>query len=405
MPATFFYNLFTVVGPILLYMYFCTLFEKLDNKYLNSIVQFFLVTSIYFIATNTTLNNESSSILFSSILLSVAFIRRMEFTTVVSSGLLVFIATHIYGINIYISTLYCIMNAIIFYLCQNNNKRFAICFMLNSLTFYLISMSYSNILDSVTKVYAYLGTPVMYIVISLIAYIIIWNKDKVYIDNKVTNTYADSSVNTTIFNITHEIKNPLAVCKGYFEMMRDNDVAVKYVNILDAQVDRVLEILDQFLNLSNIEIETDVIDISMLVQYIEDTFENVFPESNVVPKFNIIDDEIFVNADYDKLKHAFNNLIRNAIEAMDKEEKALEINMTVKSNFIVIEIYDNGCGMNIDALNKIKNDVFFSTKDASSGTGVYVAKRIIKLHGGDIKYVSKPGKYTRCYIELPTVKY
>ena len=68
---------------------------------------------------------------------------------------------------------------------------------------------------------------------------------------------------------------------------------------------------------------------------------------------------------------------------------------------MVIEVSDNGCGMDEEVKNKIFTS-FFSTKGgAGTGLGLLVTQKIIKEHGGTITVESEPGKGSTFAIRLP----
>ena len=81
----------------------------------------------------------------------------------------------------------------------------------------------------------------------------------------------------------------------------------------------------------------------------------------------------------------FNNLIKNAIEAVEKiPNPAVEVLMATEAKNIKIEIKDNGVGIDEKMLSKIF-EPYFTTKTKGTGLGLSIVKRIIEDHGGKIK--------------------
>ncbi len=103
-----------------------------------------------------------------------------------------------------------------------------------------------------------------------------------------------------------------------------------------------------------------------------------------------------------KLKQVFMNLLDNAIDALHGRGQ-----ITVKTvhapDYIYIYISDNGPGMSEDLINHIF-DPFFSTKkdDEGTGLGLYISKRIVERHQGEITVLSQEGPGTTFEIKLPT---
>lgn len=124
------------------------------------------------------------------------------------------------------------------------------------------------------------------------------------------------------------------------------------------------------------------------------------PDTDINIQVHNNENELVVNGVEDELRRVFINLIKNAIEASEK--KKCKINLLVKklTDEIVIEIKDNGIG--IDESDKDK--IFlpkFSTKSSGTGLGLAITKQIIEAHQGKIHFTSKKGVGTRFYIHLP----
>ncbi len=103
-----------------------------------------------------------------------------------------------------------------------------------------------------------------------------------------------------------------------------------------------------------------------------------------------------------ELKEAFLNLIKNAVEAMPKGGKlTIDINSTEKE--IIVDISDTGRGMSEETLKNIFVP-FYTTKDNSSGIGLFVTQKIIHNHHGTIQAKSMENKGTTFIITFPKIK-
>ena len=74
----------------------------------------------------------------------------------------------------------------------------------------------------------------------------------------------ESQIKNSLFQITHEIKNPIAVCKGYLDMF-SKDKSDKYIPIIKSEIDRTLILMQDFLSLNKLKIDKDLMDITMLL--------------------------------------------------------------------------------------------------------------------------------------------
>jgi len=101
------------------------------------------------------------------------------------------------------------------------------------------------------------------------------------------------------------------------------------------------------------------------------------------------------------LNQVFMNLLVNACQAVGPSGK-IEIRACIRSNRIIIEIIDNGCGMDDEVKAKVF-DPFYTTKPVGSGTGLglFTTYGIIQKHGGEITVESTPGVGSRFALNLP----
>ncbi len=105
-----------------------------------------------------------------------------------------------------------------------------------------------------------------------------------------------------------------------------------------------------------------------------------------------------------KIEQVLINLIVNAGDAMPEDKKGLiKVRTRMEKGFVVVEVEDNGKGMNQSVLRQIF-DPFFTTKRAQGGTGLglAIAYKIVGEHGGNISVKSKPGVGTTFTIRIPT---
>ena len=208
----------------------------------------------------------------------------------------------------------------------------------------------------------------------------------------------EKQLRTSLFKITHEIKNPIAVCKSYLDMFDiNNKDHERYIEILKEEMNKILLLLQDFLAMNKIKIEKEILDINLLLEDVVNQFEPVLKEKNIRFKYNICQDEIFVEGDYNRLNQVLINMIKNSIEAIENNG-LIKINYEISDNFKII-IEDNGIGITEDELEKIK-EPFYTTKKNGTGLGVSLSIEIIKAHNGNIEYIPLK-KGTKVIIELP----
>ena len=180
--------------------------------------------------------------------------------------------------------------------------------------------------------------------------------------------------------LAHEIKNPLAVAKGYAEMLNINNIE-KYQKIIIDEINNSIKILDSYMEQGKISLKKEEMDINVLLEDIEKSFSDYLDRNHVNLKVNYLDDEIYLYADYDKLKQVFYNVIKNSVESNSKN---IIISYEVSKRKIYITIKNDGEKINNNIISQIGNN--YSNKILGHGIGTTLSKEIIELHDGTIKY-------------------
>ena len=258
-----------------------------------------------------------------------------------------------------------------------------------------------------------LGNVIMYIFMSssiLVSfnYIILFLFQKaeeiVNYRNTLKELSKEKDLRSALFKITHEVKNPLAVCRGYLDMLEDAsfDRYQKYVPIIDSEINRTLLLMDDFLDYTKVKVNREEVDLIMLIEEVSLELDPLFIKNKIKTNFSIPDMEIYSLIDYNRMKQVFVNVFKNSIEAMNGK-LFIDLSITFDGDFVVIKISDNGVGIPSDVLNRI-GETFFTTKERGTGLGVSLSMEIVELHGGVMYYESVYGEGTDVYIKLPYIK-
>ncbi len=251
--------------------------------------------------------------------------------------------------------------------------------------------------------YIFINILILYSVSYLVLFLLEKGEEIIDLNNTLIELEKEKSLRASLFKITHEIKNPIAVCKGYLDMIdtSNKNKMDKYVPIIKEEINRTLTLMDDYLDYTKIKVEKSYIDIYYLLEDTTDSMSGLFKKSNVITDFKIPRKELYLNADYNRLKQVLINIFKNSIEAK-KEAEDLKISLKTKTdgdNLIII-ITDNGIGMDEETLARV-TEMFFTTKKTGTGLGLSLSREIIELHQGTIKYSSELGKGTKVVITLP----
>lgn len=336
-------------------------------------------------------------------LINVPLLLALHKKRAISSTILVFI-TSIYlsktcGINVY---LYILCYSLIFILSFCTKFKtiniYALIKFLFDIIFFMVTIKYK--IDFNVAYYFITRELSMYLLFYAMIFMYTKVENIVKLYRSLEEITKEKTMYESLFKITHEIKNPLAVCKGYLDMININNVAKanKYIGIIKQEVERTLVLLKDFSDVSKINIEKNYMDISLLL-------DDVYDETNLLFKrelklvYEPCEGEVFINGDYDRLKQVLINVIKNAKEALDQNGKVLLESKTSKNNYI-ITVKDNGAGMDKDTLKNIGTP-FYTTKKCGTGLGVYLSREIVEKHDGTMSYSSKIGKGTLVKITIP----
>jgi nitrogen fixation/metabolism regulation signal transduction histidine kinase len=203
---------------------------------------------------------------------------------------------------------------------------------------------------------------------------------------------------TPITTLTHAIKKEITdnnIIKRHDEIDERtlNDI-LKNANLIDERSQGLIRFINQYRNLTTIKnLEKTEFSVSELFQSVNQLFKVEIVDKGITFETQISPPDLTILADRKLIEQVMINLVKNAIESLDKSpEKKISIYANVNKNFnTVIAVKDTGRGIDEALLDDIFVP-FFTTKPEGSGIGLSFSKQVIRLHNGDIKFSSEPGK-------------
>jgi len=388
--------------PLTIYTIYISYLNTFYKKEKNIYLDFVLFSSLIFVIKY--LNSSVVLIFMINIPLLVSYLKNRDSTIILLSIIISFYISKVLSISVF----YFIFEYLVYYglfkIIKNNNRFMDVfisikCFIVSIESILLLNLNYNN-------VFSFLYFILLIISFIIITYfilnLIIKADSFVEVKNVKMELDKEKELKLALFKLTHEIKNPIAVCRGYLEMMNYKDIkrVEKYFNIISSELNRTLLIINDFSDYGKLKIEKDFVDLSILLEEIYNTLNPLFKKKDVDVEFRY-DEEIYIDVDYNRFKQVLINILKNSIEAKkDNEKLFLKLDVKVYKKHISIRIKDTGIGMDSLTLSRMC-DIFYTTKDNGTGLGVALSKEIIKLHGGSILYKSKLGKGTTVLIKLP----
>jgi len=212
---------------------------------------------------------------------------------------------------------------------------------------------------------------------------------------------------TLTAGLAHEIRNPLAGLQSLIELVEanlsDSQRCQRYLEEMNKVITKLNSLMNDMLAYAHADPEEfKPLNINQLL---ETTLTMLSYEFNI-KKFEIIKNfssqTLMIVGDEAKLIQAFNNIIRNSLQAMPSGG-TLIIATALTHKKAIVEITNTGSYIPLEKQEEIFVP-FYTTKSNGTGLGLPIAKRIIESHDGDIKVESRPEKITTFIVELPISK-
>ncbi len=382
-----------IVFPILCYIVYLFFAKTFNQQRSELILDVALISSVYLSLKYGFTSCHGIPLILFDVPFVIACIRKRHFSMIAILILLIYYYNEEYSINL----LFLLISYMIYILNIFKSKKIdfiSISLILRSVIFYSLYINKNNIgILMVVIIIFYIITKFL---ISLFK-----NTESIFsLYKSLQNFEEDKESKESLFKITHEIKNPIAVVKGYLDMYDINNIehSNKYIPIIKEEINRVLMLLEDFLSITKIKVEKEEMDLGFLLEDIKNNFVLILKSKNIKLICNDID-ELYIEADYNRLKQVLVNLIKNSVESIEKNG-TIKLYISNSKNKVKIIIEDTGMGMTEEELKQIKN-AFFTTKQNGTGLGTYLSNEIIKAHNGFMKYHSKKNKGTKVVITIP----
>ncbi len=231
-------------------------------------------------------------------------------------------------------------------------------------------------------------------------------------EEKIAQTQREMAWRQMARQVAHEIKNPLTPMRLSIQHLtrawdsgsdKLQDLFPKVMKTLVSQIDTMVRIANSFSEFAKMpEASKSKVPVNDVLHEVVDLFAQA---DDLIWLIDIPDERFFTFTDRDQLSRCFNNLLKNAIQAIEAkgETGVIEVTMRSSPNRTRIDIMDNGVGMNAEVQSRAF-EPSFSTKNSGMGLGLSMVKKIIESSGGQISFVSQEGKGTTFTIELPRIE-
>ena len=217
-----------------------------------------------------------------------------------------------------------------------------------------------------------------------------------------------------VANVSHDFRSPLTSIRGYLEAMLDGTIPPelheKYLQIVLNETERLTKLTNSLLMLNNLNtkgllLDKTDFDINRIIRNTAASFEGTCRKKTIAIELVLTGDEMYVNADMDKIQQVFYNLLDNAIK-FSHHNSVIRIETSEKKNKLFISVKDSGIGIPKDDQKLIfdrfyKSDASRGKDKKGTGLGLSIVKEIIASHNEHINVISTEGVGTEFIFSLP----
>ena len=215
-----------------------------------------------------------------------------------------------------------------------------------------------------------------------------------------------------ISTISHELRTPLGMIKGYVTtLMRedanwDSETRMEFLEIVDEEAERLRELIDNLLDSSRLETGTlgmtlEPIKLSALIRDSVSRVQAVYPEMDV--EIEVGEDLPTLQADPTRIAQVMDNLLSNANKYAPGSQIAVRSDR--RDNVVEIDVQDGGPGIPPEHVPHLFERFYRVPEQTSNvrgtGLGLYICRKIIEAHSGEIGVESTEGVGTRIFFTIP----
>ena len=210
-----------------------------------------------------------------------------------------------------------------------------------------------------------------------------------------------------IANVSHDLRTPLTMIKGYSEVMRDlpGENTPENIQVIADEASHLSELVSDMLNLSKLEAGAEPLHPEKF--NLTEDIREILKRYGKFADYRFIlycDEDVYVNADRLKITQVIYNLINNAVNYAG-EDKTIVLRQLIEEDRVRIEVTDTGEGIPAEKLPDIwdryyKVDKEHKRAQAGTGLGLSIVKNILDMHGGSYGVRSSPGNGSTFWFEL-----
>jgi PAS domain S-box-containing protein len=231
--------------------------------------------------------------------------------------------------------------------------------------------------------------------------------DKVHLAERLEQSRRLAELGEMAARVAHEVRNPLNAIIGAAHFLSTehagDETLQKFTKLIERQASRVDQVASDLLYVSKpLRAQPATVQVNGVIGQSLDSLRGQLRSLHIDVSLDLAPDLPCIKADEGQIEQAFQNLIRNAVEAMP-EGGTLTISTTLAPGgcrALDIRIQDTGHGIPERDRERIFQS-FFTTKTKGTGLGLTIVQRVLKIHGGEIIMEQPDGGGTVALVRLP----
>jgi signal transduction histidine kinase len=223
---------------------------------------------------------------------------------------------------------------------------------------------------------------------------------------------AEELKSTFISIISHELKTPVALIKGYVSTLRredarwDRSIVEESLSIIEEEADRLGSLIENMLDASRLQaggmsLKRSDVSIPDLIKRMVKRFQSQSSQHELI--IDLPEDFPVILADESRLEHVVSNLISNAIKYSPKGE--IRISGQIRKDVVIICVSDQGPGIAVEDIPHVFDRFYRAPEMArntrGAGLGLFLTRSIVEAHGGQIWVNPESGQGARICFSLP----
>ncbi|MCM3768785.1 HAMP domain-containing sensor histidine kinase [Neobacillus niacini] len=214
-------------------------------------------------------------------------------------------------------------------------------------------------------------------------------------------------------DVSHEMRTPLTTISGVIEGLKNNMISdedkERGINLVSQEARRLIRLVNENLDYekirsNQIQLFKEEIQVQEVLEIIQEqlSFQAEEKQNQIIVE---APEELYVEADYDRLVQILINITKNSIQFTN--EGTIWLRGREEKDMVILEVEDTGIGIDPGEVEKIwrrfyKADISRTSNPYGEfGLGLSIVKQLVLLHNGDINVFSEKGKGTKFVIRFP----